>query len=123
VVYLSPPSNPFSGLWRTATRQHPDSYLGAVAFTAILSDILPALLANVPYKVVQTSGANMICTWTAVGILCVMFVTVIWSFLISWPHMPIDPSTLAGAMYYVSDPKTFPKGKSTTSAGGVSSSV
>lgn len=32
-----------------------------------------------------------------------MWLVVFASFFVSWPHMPIDPSTIGGAMYYVCD--------------------
>lgn len=32
-----------------------------------------------------------------------MVLVVVGSFFVSWPHMPVDPSTIAGAMYYVCD--------------------
>jgi hypothetical protein len=94
-----------------------------VAFTTILSDFLPALLANVPYNVIQTGALSIACTWVAVVIICIMFMVVVWSFLVSWPNMAIDPSTIAGAMYYVMDPATFSSSDSIKSSGGRSSLV
>lgn len=32
-----------------------------------------------------------------------MIITLAASFLIRWPHLPVDPRTIAGAMYYVCD--------------------
>lgn len=32
-----------------------------------------------------------------------MMVAVAGSFLIRWPNLPVDPSTIAGAMFYVCD--------------------
>jgi hypothetical protein len=32
-----------------------------------------------------------------------MVLIIILSFRVKWPHMPVDPSTIAGAMYYVCD--------------------
>jgi hypothetical protein len=93
------------------TRKHPDIYLGFVAFVAILSDVLPAFLANVPYEAVVEARVSTACTWLAVSALCVMVLLVIWSFFISWPHLPIDPSTIAGGMYYAVLPETFLYGK------------
>lgn len=95
-------TNSFSGLFRALKPSSCDLYLAAVAFTAILSEFLPTLLSNMPYKVVQTWLAHMICTWMVVGILALMIILIIISFFINWPHMPVDPSTLAGAMYFVS---------------------
>lgn len=35
--------------------------------------------------------------------MAIMWIVVAASFFIKWPHMPVDPSTIAGAMYYVCD--------------------
>lgn len=32
-----------------------------------------------------------------------MVLVIVVSFFVEWPHMPVDPSTIAGAMYYVCD--------------------
>ena len=32
-----------------------------------------------------------------------MVLVLLWSFFVRWPHMPVDPTTIAGAMYYVTD--------------------
>lgn len=100
-ILLSPPTNAFSGLWSAIRRRH--VFLIIVAVTAILSEFMPVLLNNVPFKVTQTMMTHMVCTWMAVGILCIMVLVVAASFFIRWPHMPVDPTTIAGAMYYVCD--------------------
>lgn len=69
---------------------------------AVLSEFLPALLANVPYRVVQTSQTHAACVYLSASIIGLMIVVTCASFVVEWPHMPVDPSTLAGAMYYVS---------------------
>lgn len=78
-------------------------FLVIVAFTAILSEFMPILLSNVPFRVTQTWIASRVCNWLAVGILSIMWLVVVGSFFVSWPHMPVDPSTIAGAVYYVCD--------------------
>jgi hypothetical protein len=98
---MNPPTNPFSGLFRVAAGHHRDTYLSAVAVTSIMSEFLPALLTNVPYRVIETYLARMVCTWMAITILCIMILTAAGSFLVRWPPMMIEPNTLAGAMYYV----------------------
>lgn len=107
--HLAPPSNPFSGLWRVVTRRHPDTYLGFVALAAILSDVLPVFLANVPYEAAAKAEAraSTVCTWLAASVLCIMVLLVIWSFLIRCPSLVIDPSTIAGGMYYATDHNRF----------------
>jgi uncharacterized membrane protein YgcG len=78
-------------------------FLVVVAFTAILAEFMPILLSNVPFRVTQTWIASRACTWMAVGVLSLMWLVVVGSFFVSWPHMPVDPSTIAGAVYYVCD--------------------
>lgn len=34
-----------------------------------------------------------------------MLAVVLGTFLVRWPGLPVDPSTVAGAMYYVADSK------------------
>lgn len=111
-VRLNPPTNPYSGLWVVCTGRHPDSYLGVVALTAVLADFLPVLSANVPSKVLQASAAHMACTWLTTAVLGTMVIVLTWSLLLTWPHMPMNPSTVAGAMYYSLDPFRFLHGVS-----------
>ncbi|KAK9800997.1 hypothetical protein SCARD494_00977 [Seiridium cardinale] len=100
IVHLSPPSNPFSGFWKVISRQNKDIYLGAVAFTAILSDLLPLLLANIPARSTGRDNLSSVCVWLTVSVICIMIMVVIWSFFIHWPDLPMNPSTIAGAMFY-----------------------
>ncbi|KAI2616253.1 hypothetical protein GGR54DRAFT_649523 [Hypoxylon sp. NC1633] len=100
-ILLAPPTNAFSGLWSSMRRRH--FFLGVVALISILSEFLTIFLSNIPFRVTQTFLAHQVCTWAAVGILCVMVLVVVGSFFVMWPHMPVDPSTIAGAMYYVCD--------------------
>ncbi|KAH8659974.1 hypothetical protein BX600DRAFT_467024 [Xylariales sp. PMI_506] len=101
---ISPPTNAFSGLYKALLHRYGDFYLGFVAATSIMSIFLPALLNNVPYRVIETYLAHMVCTWLAVAILSIMVIVMLASFFVQWPNMPMDPSTLAGAMYYVVNP-------------------
>jgi len=64
---------------------------------------MPILLNNVPFRLTQTYATHMACTWMAVAVLSLMWAVVFASFFVKWPHMPVDPSTIAGAMYYVCD--------------------
>ncbi|KAI5928210.1 hypothetical protein F4810DRAFT_719863 [Camillea tinctor] len=101
-ILLAPPTNAFSGLWSSIRRRH--GFLAVVALTSILSEFLTVFLSNVPYRVNQTFLIHTICTWCAVGIICIMILVVAGSFFVRWPRrMPVDPSTIAGAMYYVCD--------------------
>ncbi|KAI0384662.1 hypothetical protein F5Y04DRAFT_269185 [Hypomontagnella monticulosa] len=100
-ILLAPPTNAFSGLVSSVRRRH--SFLAIVALTSILSEFLTIFLSNIPYRVTQTYLLHQVCTWAAVSILGIMVLVVFGSFFLTWPHMPVDPSTIAGAMYYVCD--------------------
>ncbi|KAH6856110.1 hypothetical protein B0I37DRAFT_68895 [Chaetomium sp. MPI-CAGE-AT-0009] len=100
-ITSSPPLNAFSGIVGAIRQRH--CFLVLVAFTAILAEFMPIVLSNVPFRVTQTWIASRVCTWMAVGILGLMWLVVVGTFFVSWPHMPVDPSTIAGAMYYVCD--------------------
>lgn len=104
-ILISPSSNPFSGLYRAIRDRH--FFLAAVAATAILAEAMPILLHNLPSRgdliASKHSSLYQACTWTSVGILCVMLAVITTSFFVSWPHMPSDPSSPAGAMFYVCD--------------------
>ncbi|KAI0112752.1 hypothetical protein F4776DRAFT_338818 [Hypoxylon sp. NC0597] len=99
-VHMTPPSNPFCGLKSSLTPGRRDIYLGLVSAITILSEILPVLLSTALYKCTDHLWPHTVCLWMAVGILSIMMLTVTGSFFVSWPHMPIDPSTVAGGMYY-----------------------
>jgi hypothetical protein len=100
-ILTSPPTNAFSGLWLAIRRG--DWFLALVALISIVSEVLPIFLANVPYRVTSTYIAARVCTWSATGIMAIMVLVTCASFFIKWPYMPLDPSTIAGAMYYVCD--------------------
>jgi hypothetical protein len=102
-ILLALPTNAFSGLWSAMRRR--DWLLAVVAFTSILSEFLPIVLAEIPFRVAQTWTTHLVCTWSSVAILCIMAIVIIWTFFVKWPHMPIDPSTIAGSIYYVCDSK------------------
>jgi hypothetical protein len=100
-ILLSPPTNAFSGIVSGFRRRH--AFLALVGMAAVLSEFLTIFLSNIPFRVTQTFLIARICTWSAVGILSIMVLVVLGSFFVKWPHMPVDPSTIAGAMYYVCD--------------------
>ncbi|KAI0161302.1 hypothetical protein GGR57DRAFT_490077 [Xylariaceae sp. FL1272] len=98
---LGVPTNPFSGVWLALLAHRRDIYLGVVSATAILSEFLPIILGNIPCNGVQVQSAETACVWIAVALLSFMTLTVAGSFFIVWPpKMDIDPSTIAGAMFY-----------------------
>lgn len=101
-ILLSRPTNAFSGLV-SAYRQR-SSFMGILSLVTILAKIvLPVTLDHVPFSYNQTWLTQQICAWLSVSILAVMIAVVIASFAIPWPRLPVDPSTIAGAMLYVSD--------------------
>jgi hypothetical protein len=101
-VIPSPSTTPSLGLIRSLARR--DFVVAAVAFTAVLSKVTPLLLANIPFNPVQTWRTHQVCSWMAVGILGLMILVLglVWVFC-KYPYMPVDPTNLAGALYYVHD--------------------
>lgn len=97
---LTLPTNPFSGLYRVVSGSHTDAYLGIVSLVAILAQALPTLLVNVPFRMVETYKTHEVCLWLAVAVMAGMICTVLGSFFVELPAMPVDPSTVFGAMYY-----------------------
>ncbi|KAM0431072.1 hypothetical protein ACHAPT_005710 [Fusarium lateritium] len=100
-VLLTRPTNGVSGFW-SATK-HGQLFPAIVALMNILSEFMPILLSNIPYSLSQVRIAHDICTMLSVGILSAMALTIIFSFVVRWPDMPVDPRSVAGAMYYVSE--------------------
>lgn len=100
-VLLSPcTTNVISGAVVAVQQRH--SMLLAAALMAGIADIfLPALLANVPFALTQTYTGWVASTSASLAALAVMAVILIASLLFSrWPHMPVDPRTIAGAIFY-----------------------
>ncbi|KAM0322596.1 hypothetical protein ACHAQA_009444 [Verticillium albo-atrum] len=95
------PTNSFSGIV-TGIRTG-DPVLFVMALIAVLSECLPILLANVPYNLTQTKETHDICARTSAGLLVFMAAVVFASLFVRWPDMPVDPRSVAGAMWYVSE--------------------
>ncbi|KAK7751966.1 hypothetical protein SLS62_006109 [Diatrype stigma] len=105
--HMTPPTNVFSGAWLALSgrnRRPRDVYLGAVATAGIFAEFLPLLLSNVPFDAYNDDTDA--CTWISVATLCAMMFVIVASFVVRWPYLPVDPTTVAGAMYYASDPTT-----------------
>ncbi|KAF4497843.1 hypothetical protein FAGAP_6010 [Fusarium agapanthi] len=100
-VLLTRPTNPFSGFWSAI--KHGQIFPGLVALMAIFSEFMPILLANIPYSLSQVRVSHDICARLSVGILALMAITILLSFIVRWPDIPVDPRSIAGAMYYVSE--------------------
>ncbi|KAI0418768.1 hypothetical protein F5X98DRAFT_109463 [Xylaria grammica] len=100
-ILRASPTNAFSGLRHAAQTRR--SFLGIVSLASIFAQFLSIFLSNVPYRVTQTFLVSQLSIWTAVGIMSFMILIILSSFFVKWPDMPVNPSTIAGAMYYVSD--------------------
>ncbi|KAG7142762.1 hypothetical protein HYQ45_000855 [Verticillium longisporum] len=100
-ILVTLPTNSFSGI-ATGIRTG-DPVLFVVALMAVLSEFLPILLANVPYNLTQTKLTHDICARTSDGLVVLMAAVVVGSLFIRWPDMPVDPRSVGGAMWYVSE--------------------
>jgi len=99
-ILISPPLDPFTG-FVSAFRHRHDIFLSLVACTAVLSEFLPLLLGAIPWRVSETYLTHQVCTWLAVAVLALMVAVLVGSLFLRWPSMPVDPSTVAGSIYYV----------------------
>ncbi len=106
-ILLAPPTNAFSGLWHAARTRR--VFLGVVSLASIFSESLGIFLGNVRFQVTQTFFVSQLCIWTSVGIMSFMLLILLVSFFVKWPDMPVEPSTIAGAMYYVCDASVVDK--------------
>jgi hypothetical protein len=99
-IHINPATNPFEGVWLAFRPSRRDIYLGMVAATAILSELLPLYLGNIPCNGFQVESAEVACVYLSVAILSLMMLIVVGSFFVDWPpKMDHDPSTIGGAMY------------------------
>ncbi|KAI1422615.1 hypothetical protein F5Y12DRAFT_799419 [Xylaria sp. FL1777] len=106
-VLLAPPTNAFSALWHAVRTRR--VFLGLVSLASILSESLGTFLGNVRFQVTQTYFVSQLSTWTAVGIMSFMVLILLSSLFLKWPDMPVEPSSIAGAMYYVCDTSVVEK--------------
>ncbi|KXH46877.1 hypothetical protein CNYM01_00723 [Colletotrichum nymphaeae SA-01] len=100
-ILLTRPTNGFYGIY--AAIINGDIVLMLAAFMSIIAEFLPMLLANVPYNLTQTLNSHKICSMISLTILALMIVAVGASLFIKWPEMPVDPRSIAGAMYYINE--------------------
>jgi len=98
-ILLTRPTNAFSGIY-AAARQRNLLFL-ATALMAVAAELLPILLANVPFALTLTLATAEACTRAALAVLAAMVLLLVASLFVRWPHMPVDPRTVAGAAYYV----------------------
>lgn len=100
-ILISPPTNPCSGLYSALRQRH--LYMGILAVASLLAEFLPITLSHVPFSILETSETQHTCAYLSIAILVVMLLAVAGSLAVRWPHMPVDPRTIAGAMYYLCD--------------------
>jgi hypothetical protein len=100
-ILISPPTNAFSGLYSAVQQRH--LYLGVLALATLLAEFLPVTLSHVSFGILETQETQLTCTYLSIAILMIMVAVVAGSLAIRWPHMPVDPRTIAGAMYYLCD--------------------
>ncbi|KAK4167242.1 Zonadhesin [Cladorrhinum sp. PSN259] len=99
-ILFSPSTNPFSGFYSAIKNRH--LFLLCTSVAAILSEFLPVLLSNVPFSLHQTSKAATVCAVLSCLFLAVQLAVLIGSFFVRYPPMPVDPRSIAGMLYYVS---------------------
>ncbi|KAK0656857.1 hypothetical protein B0T16DRAFT_400406 [Cercophora newfieldiana] len=99
-ILLSPLTNPFSGIY-TAVK-HRLWFLFVTSLAAIFSEFMPLLLANVPFSLAQPYDAAAASAIMSCIFLSVLIAVIVASFFVRYPPMPVDPRSIAGAMYYVS---------------------
>ncbi|KAK1590273.1 uncharacterized protein LY79DRAFT_632641 [Colletotrichum navitas] len=100
-ILLTRPTNSFYGIYAAVLEGN--VVLMLAAFMAILAEFLPILLTNIPYNLTQTLSTHNICAVTSISILALMMVTLVASLFTKWPDMPVDPRSIAGAMYYINE--------------------
>lgn len=100
-ILLSRPTNAFYGTY-VAVRER-SILLLSVSVCAVLAEFLPFLLANVPFNLTQTLATHVVCARMSIAILAVMSCVVVSSLFVRWPRLPVDPRSIAGAMYYVAE--------------------
>lgn len=104
ILHMTPPTNIFSAVRSGLSRDSRDLFLVAVSLASLVSEFMPVLLLNIPFGMVKNNVTQLVCTWMTVCFLIGMIFVLASSLLMHWPHLPIDPSTIAGALYYASDP-------------------
>ncbi|KAF4930746.1 hypothetical protein CGCVW01_v000880 [Colletotrichum viniferum] len=100
-ILLTRPTNGFYGLY--AAILEGNIILMLAAFMSILAEFLPILFANVPYNLTQTLQSHNVCATISLTILALMLASMMASLFIKWPELPVDPRSIAGALYYVAE--------------------
>ncbi|KAJ0333069.1 hypothetical protein COL922a_011115 [Colletotrichum nupharicola] len=100
-ILLTRPTNGFYGLY--AAILEGNIILMLAAFMSILAEFLPILFANVPYNLTQTLKSHNVCATISLTILALMLASMVASLFIKWPELPVDPRSIAAALYYVAE--------------------
>jgi len=100
-ILLSPPTNPFTGLYYSI--RHPNFLMAATSLATAASKFLPMLLTIVPFQSTQTWKTHLVCAWLTVAVLGFMMAVVAWSICAARPRMAVEPCTVAGVMWYLCD--------------------
>src|SRR3569833_336431 len=100
-ILVTRPTNEFYGLYAAIKQRRP--FLFFEALMTVASEFFPVLLSNVPYTITQVEISPVISARITSVLLFFMLVTLGASFFIRWPYLPVDPRSIAGAMYYVTD--------------------
>lgn len=101
-VMVVPAVMSFNGLGQALARR--EWFVALTQTAVVLSNLTPALLSGVPFSPTQTWETHLICGWTSIGFLGFMVLVLVYgAVFVRYPRMPLDPSSLAGRIYYVCD--------------------
>ncbi|KAH8887148.1 hypothetical protein GQ53DRAFT_827325 [Thozetella sp. PMI_491] len=104
-IFTPVPTNAFSGL--VLASRNLDSFTASVAIATILSKFTPILLSSIPFHNLQTWKTHEITAWMTVSVLVYMVLVIFASFFVRWPYLPVEPTTIAGSLYYLCDSELF----------------
>src|SRR6266566_2205139 len=96
-ILVTRPTNEFYGVYAALKQRQP--YAFAAALMTIFSEFLPVLLSNIPASLTEVQIASVVCARITAAILCLMVLTLAASFFVRWPMLPVDPRSIAGAMF------------------------
>jgi len=101
-ILVSPSTNAFLGFGPALVRR--DWITAVIALNTVLSKFTPIMLANIPFNLTQTWTVHLVYAWLTVGILGFMIVSLgLWSVIVKYPYLPVDPGNLLGQIAYVCD--------------------
>ena len=104
-ILVTQSSNPFTSLATAVRSRYP--YLALVSVISVMSELSPAILANMAFRRVGSQGVDVVCARLSIALLSMMMLALLASFFIKWPHMPADPRSVSGMTYYVAESTMF----------------